>query len=413
MANIFSIWVLLCATGVVLGRFQLEPGNTTVLQGSRVQFNATVLGKWNMMTWSVGQYMVLHVFHNGNISSSFEQFSASFCSTGDTSCVEFTIHNTTRRESGTVTCTVQGEYGSETAELYVQESGTVNIMGGNITVVQDEEVEFHCVTTAWYPAPAFSWTRNGQVVNSSLYNSSSITHGGYFNSTTVLKFQAVSNATVECLATVPTLKVPLASSVYLVVVAKPPDWTVLIAVVVSIGGFALLVLLLIGIIFCCRCRKEKQPNYQDEMRRVRTQSQLSGVSPVGMKQDQVNAGYVPEGQTSVTPSELNDSGICQSNGSSIFQHGPDRQGAGFQTSPTGHPRHRRNQLTGSLAYLVQGPNRTAKGHCPENRAEGPPPCCARAGRTQAHHARRDPQPAAHGQGTQSDQHQGGQHGLHL
>lgn len=37
-----------------------------------------------------------------------------------------------------------------------------------------------------------------------------------------------------------------------------PDWTVLIAVVVSIGGFALLVLLIIGIVFCYRRRKEKR-----------------------------------------------------------------------------------------------------------------------------------------------------------
>lgn len=46
---------------------------------------------------------------------------------------------------------------------------------------------------------------------------------------------------------------------------EPPDWTVLIAVVVSIGGLALLVLLIIGIIFCCRRRKEKRTaiNYSE------------------------------------------------------------------------------------------------------------------------------------------------------
>lgn len=43
-----------------------------------------------------------------------------------------------------------------------------------------------------------------------------------------------------------------------VIVPKPPDWTVLIAVVVSISGFALLVLLILGIIFCYKRRKEKR-----------------------------------------------------------------------------------------------------------------------------------------------------------
>lgn len=37
----------------------------------------------------------------------------------------------------------------------------------------------------------------------------------------------------------------------------PPDWTVLVALVVSISGFALLVLLIYGIIFCYKCRKGK------------------------------------------------------------------------------------------------------------------------------------------------------------
>ena len=43
----------------------------------------------------------------------------------------------------------------------------------------------------------------------------------------------------------------------LATVPTPPDWTVLIAVVVSFGGAALLVLLILGIIFCYKRRKEK------------------------------------------------------------------------------------------------------------------------------------------------------------
>ncbi|XP_051257268.1 immunoglobulin superfamily member 5 isoform X2 [Dicentrarchus labrax] len=315
LPNLLCICLLLCATGVVSQKFQLEPLNATALKGSDVQFNATVEGVWQVMAWSVGGLLVLTVSSTGDItSSSLKQYSARLCSSGDSRCVEFTIHNVTRRYSGPVTCTVQGEYGSKTAHLSVQESGTVNIMEGNVTVMQDEQVEFRCITSAWFPIPTVSWTQNGQAVNSNLYNTTSMVDGDSFNSTSVLNFQAVRNTTVECWATVPTLTNPQSSSVLLVVVPKPPDWTVLIAVVVSFTSFALLVLLIIGIIFCYKRRKEKQRNYQDEMRRVRTQSQISGVSAAGQRQGQVNTGYVPDGQTSVT-----DSGFSQINGSNTFE----------------------------------------------------------------------------------------------
>lgn len=101
--------------------------------------------------------------------------------------------------------------------LCFSESGTVNIMEGNMTVVQDQQVEFQCVTSAWFPKPTVSWTRNGHAVNSSLYNTTSMDDGDYFNSTSVLKFQAVSNTTVQCHATVLTLINPQSSSVFLVV----------------------------------------------------------------------------------------------------------------------------------------------------------------------------------------------------
>lgn len=104
----------------MLGLFQLEPLNATVLHGSDVQFHATVQGNWQVMTWFVADLLVLTVPTNGSISSSSEQFSATFCSGGDTSCVEFTIHNATRGESGLIICSVQGDYGSKMAQLYVQ-----------------------------------------------------------------------------------------------------------------------------------------------------------------------------------------------------------------------------------------------------------------------------------------------------
>jgi len=104
--------------------------------------------------------------------------------------------------------------------LYFSESGTVNVKGGNVTVVQHQQVEFQCVTSAWFPTATVSWTRNGQAVNNSLYNTTSMADGETFNASSVLRFQAISNATVECRATVLSLASPESSSVFLVVGEK-------------------------------------------------------------------------------------------------------------------------------------------------------------------------------------------------
>uniref|UniRef100_A0A3Q3FB28 Immunoglobulin superfamily member 5-like n=1 Tax=Labrus bergylta TaxID=56723 RepID=A0A3Q3FB28_9LABR len=300
--TLYCIFSLLCASGDSAGpdQFQLQPLNSTVLKASDVSFNATVQGNWQIMTWTVRGLLVLVV-----------PFS-------DPSCVEFTMRNVSRGDAGPVVCAVQGAYGSKTAQLQVQENGSVSVTAGNLKVMQDEQVEFQCDTASWFPSPTVSWALNDHLVDSSLYNTTSMADGDSFNSTSVLKFQAVRNTTVECRATLETLTKPQSSSVFLVVVPKPPDWTVLIATVVSIGGFALLVLLIIGIIFCYKRRKEKQPNYRDEVRRVRTQSQLSAVTAVG--RGQVNAGYVKDGQTNVIPSDITDSSFSQANGSNFWRY---------------------------------------------------------------------------------------------
>ena len=101
--------------------------------------------------------------------------------------------------------------------MYFSESGTVNIMGGNVTVTQDEQVEFQCVSSKWFPIPTVSWTWNSEAVNSSLYNTTSMADGDFFNCTSVLKFQAVRDTQIECWATMETLASPQSSSVYLVV----------------------------------------------------------------------------------------------------------------------------------------------------------------------------------------------------
>uniref|UniRef100_A0A3P8N747 Ig-like domain-containing protein n=2 Tax=Astatotilapia calliptera TaxID=8154 RepID=A0A3P8N747_ASTCA len=306
-ASLFFICLLPCTMGVS-DQFQLEPMTAAVFKGSDAQFIARVTGLWEFMAWTVGQFLVLTVHRNTTILQ-VEQYSARFCSSDNSSCVEFTIHNVSRSLIGPVTCAVQGSYGEKTAQLSVQENGTISIAGPSMKVMYDQQVTFQCVAAGWYPKPTVTWTLNGNAMNSTLDNFTD--NGDFFNSTSVLTFQAVRDTTVKCLVSIPALTSPQSTSLFLVVAPKPPNWTVLIAVVVSFGSLALLVLLIIGIWFCYKRRKEKQTNYQDEMRRVRTQSQLSGVHGPRNKEGQVNTAYVPEGQTSVPTSEITDNGLFQ------------------------------------------------------------------------------------------------------
>lgn len=109
----------------VSDQFQLEPMTAAVLKGSDAQFIARVTGSWEFMTWTVGRFLVLTVRRN-TIIVPVEQYSARFCSSDNSSCVEFTIHNISRSLIGPVTCAVQGSYGEKTAQLSVQ-GGFVNM----------------------------------------------------------------------------------------------------------------------------------------------------------------------------------------------------------------------------------------------------------------------------------------------
>ncbi|XP_011491329.1 uncharacterized protein LOC101156138 isoform X4 [Oryzias latipes] len=214
---------------------QLDPMNATALLGSDIQFYARVQGSWEVMTWHVRGFQVLTIQKNGEVISG-NRYSAGFCQSTDGNCVQFTIYSISRSDAGPVSCIVQGSYTPKTANLSVQESGTLHILGGNLTVNQDQKVQFQCIAASWYPTPSISWSQNGQALDSSLFNTTSSS------------------------------------------ISVAPDWTVLVAVVVSFGCCALLVLLFVGIIFCNKQKKGKQLNYEDEMRRVRTQSQISSIA---------------------------------------------------------------------------------------------------------------------------------------
>lgn len=112
--------VLSLLSSVVSQNVQVLPLNKTVLKGSDARFTATVQGQWMIMTWHIGERLVL-IFSSDNTTenSASDRFSATLCSTG-IACVEFTIRNVARTEAGTITCSVLGFPESNTANLYVQ-----------------------------------------------------------------------------------------------------------------------------------------------------------------------------------------------------------------------------------------------------------------------------------------------------
>lgn len=100
--------------------FMLQPLNLTVLTGSNASFTATVLGKWDVMTWTVAKLQVLTVTvvdNKINVIPNAAMFNAIAHSN---TTVEFFIYNVTREQSGPIICIVQGEYGPREAQLYVQ-----------------------------------------------------------------------------------------------------------------------------------------------------------------------------------------------------------------------------------------------------------------------------------------------------
>lgn len=100
--------------------FMLQPLNLTLLAGSNASFNATVLGKWDAMTWTVAELLVITITVVDDkfiVSPATEMFSAIVHSNNT---VEFFIYDVTREQSGTIRCTVLGQYGSKEAQLNVQ-----------------------------------------------------------------------------------------------------------------------------------------------------------------------------------------------------------------------------------------------------------------------------------------------------
>ncbi|KAM3600718.1 uncharacterized protein V6R79_001294 [Siganus canaliculatus] len=182
----------------------------------------------------------------------------------------------------------------------------------NLTVLEGTDAQLNATVTGQYET--MIWEVDGKLVVNIFRTSISASEGYNASfcvpgSTSCVQFTIYSVSREQSSVRCTVQDYGTREATLFVQVPTPTDWTVLIAVVVSIGGFALLVLLIIGIIFCCKRRKQRQATYEEEMsKRVRSQSEISGAkAKAERKRGEVNTGYISDGQTSVTPSELGDS----------------------------------------------------------------------------------------------------------
>ncbi|XP_036451429.1 immunoglobulin superfamily member 5 isoform X1 [Colossoma macropomum] len=314
--------LLLFITGGVTAQVQLEPQSAMVLQSSDARFNCSTRQQgWTVMIWSLNGRLALTILEASGMLNSSSRFSGIDYSTTGESKWEFIIKDVSRNDSGEVSCQIQGSE-PVTAGLSVQESGSVEIVGMNWTVMEGDQVVFQCLAAGWFPTPQLFWTVDDTVVDQQLFNTSSVEVGTLVNSNSTLMFTAVRNVSVVCLASIPSLITPLRSSVFLVVekVEKPAhrDQTVLIAVTVSISAVALLVLIITAIVLCCKRRKRAKTNYQEEVR-AHARSPKEGATHPGEGQGQDNLGYVTDPKANDTNSEYTDSGFWQSNYISTIQ----------------------------------------------------------------------------------------------
>ncbi|KAK7120813.1 hypothetical protein R3I94_020712 [Phoxinus phoxinus] len=309
----------------VSAQTKLQPLYAAALRGSNARFNcSTPPLAPTVMIWTVNKLLVVTILEASVVLNSTDRFSVRNFTTPGNYTWEFTISNVQRSDIE-VACQVMGAE-LKMATMSVQERGSVEIVGGNLTKTEGAQTEFQCRAVGWFPEPSMSWSVNGV---EQPCNSSSMTQGSLFNSNCTLTVTAITNSSVQCLVTVPALTTPESNTVFLTVnknkTTAKRDQTVLIAVTVAFSAAALLFLIIYGIIFFC-LRRKKKSSYEEEVARARVQSQNKTPATQNV-QGQDNQGYNTDGHDGHT-----NGGVWFTNNSNesqilndFFEDGPRKQ----------------------------------------------------------------------------------------
>ncbi|XP_042343233.1 butyrophilin subfamily 2 member A2 isoform X2 [Plectropomus leopardus] len=299
--DVFSVLVLLlsCRIQAVGAQMKLSPETLTVVRGEEARFTCSAPNtQWTVMVWLLNGTAVLTISREIGVLPSINPNVTAEKSSGRDSWV-FVLKNTERQNQGQVTCDLQG-IDRKTANLFVQEKGSVKVVGDDRLAFKGQSILFECQAAGWYPQPALQWHVNDKKVSQAEYNISSQESGkSLFTVTSNLSVTAAKSSHVVCLASVSALPIPLKSSVHLTVVAEvvqeEDDCTIPLAVTASLSAVLLLLLLCVCTVLWYRQRRQAKPGPQDS---IWFNQSVSGRGPVAEATGgKVNLGYSSEGLT--------------------------------------------------------------------------------------------------------------------
>ncbi|KAK9520659.1 hypothetical protein VZT92_020530 [Zoarces viviparus] len=308
--DISYLFVLLlsCRIQVVAGQMKLSPETLTALRGEEARFTCSASNTgWTVMVWLLNGTVVLTIGKDGGVLPSVNPNVTAVTSPvshGDSWVL--VLNSTERHDQGPVTCDLQG-IDRKTASLFVQEKGSVKVVGEDKLAFKGQSVLFECQAAGWFPQPTLQWQVNDKKVNQDEYNTSSEVSGkSLFTVTSNLSVAAVKSSHVACLASVSALRTPLNSSVRLTVVAEvlreEDDCTLLLALTASLSALLLLLLLCICTVLWHRRRRQAKPSPQEA---IRSDQSVSGRRSVAEQTGgKVNLGYSSEGPTDAVNNEL-------------------------------------------------------------------------------------------------------------
>ncbi|XP_042666270.1 immunoglobulin superfamily member 5 isoform X1 [Centrocercus urophasianus] len=279
------------------------PTNATVLAGSEARFNCTVASGWAILIWLLNANPVLTVISSHGPIETSDRFTSHSYNNSQSFTSELIIHNTQLNDSGKIECSIQKLDGSSFAFLSVQVNGSLLMKNSTLIVKENTTVEVVCEAIGWAPAPEITWMTNDSLVDKSRYvTQQSQGSNSLHNALSVLTLTPVNTEILTCLADIEALPSPQNATIAVIVGNSTLDgnysedststWVIALAVVFSIVGFILLIILIWVVVRCC-CLK-KGSTYENEVRKISVKKKTDDHLGNRQRSGSENQGYIPE-----------------------------------------------------------------------------------------------------------------------
>ncbi|XP_075905985.1 uncharacterized protein igsf5b [Nelusetta ayraudi] len=225
----------------------------------------------------------------------------------------FSLNTTEVQDQARVTCDLLNIQ-RESASLFVQEKGSVELLGGDRLAFKDQSVVFECRAAGWRPAPSLEWQVGKEQVSSGGYNLSIQASGrGLFTATSSLQVVATRSSQVTCSASVSAMDELERGRVHLTVVTEVQEdnCTVPLAVTASLLAILLLLLLVGGgaaLWFRRRTRARSSSQQGTGLGPPSGTGRSASKDSAGWR---VNAGFSSEEPTDAVKNEKNMGSGCQ------------------------------------------------------------------------------------------------------